>query len=540
MLDTPPTSLESTTRKIRELCFAELQITAVHGYMLPDSRLRAILILAAGLIRLDIQELEGINSMVKVAVARSNNNRLTLPLLSARVGTRKVLALRSDSATTYKTLIPSAAALARSAYLYHGSHRALLEDTTRWETCRESRMVPGDPFVYNPSLRSTPEQLWAMKYNTQFMKRVRAHEKNNTHAKNCMLALHVLQVPNTPEPEDVNRPEEPEVWVCCAVSRSQAMLLQCLPAENNGLRMAGSETSFMMSVAVIASKYQQVEAAAKKKNSHVRICTQALQIAGANDPNSSELILRAADEMSFLCRLRARYQRTTESSVAAVSKDAARPAADDPELSGDDADDAEEPEIGNIDNIDNDAMMRLLMGWDDVTDDDETACEPRDEQNECMEDDEADEDKDVISSLDKLNLKLAIAAAASDGQSADELQILNDKVVDRCASADASRVSMLSPVEETTEAYLQEILLSNRRMRAGEQSTGSVASMPADSASNKQAASDKRVQNASSKVKDKFCSAWKASAMQSCKALAYRRECSGKALGDNSHMLLPL
>ena len=78
--------------------------------------------MAAGLIRLDIQELEGLNSMVKLAVARSNNNRITLELLTARVCTRKVLALHTEGAIRYKSVVPCAASLARSAYLHYGSH----------------------------------------------------------------------------------------------------------------------------------------------------------------------------------------------------------------------------------------------------------------------------------------------------------------------------------------------------------------------------------------------------------------------------------
>ncbi|CAE7337676.1 FUM7, partial [Symbiodinium sp. KB8] len=128
---------------------------------------------------LDIQQLEGLNSMIKLAVARSKNNRLTLQLLTSRVCTSKIVSLYTAGAINYKAIIPAAATLAKSALSYHGAHRELLDDTERWQPCTEAKMLGGDPHVYDPALAHTPEQIWAAKYNKMFMRQVRAHEKNS-------------------------------------------------------------------------------------------------------------------------------------------------------------------------------------------------------------------------------------------------------------------------------------------------------------------------------------------------------------------------
>ena len=92
---------------------------------------RAALLLSGCLIRLDIQELEGPNSMVKVAVARAGNNQINLDLLSARVCTRKWLGVHSVGTIRYKDIVPVAASFARSAFLQYGAHKTLLDDETR-------------------------------------------------------------------------------------------------------------------------------------------------------------------------------------------------------------------------------------------------------------------------------------------------------------------------------------------------------------------------------------------------------------------------
>lgn len=125
-------SLELNARKIRALCMHELEVIAVTGMTEPAGRLRACLIQSALLIKLDTQELESFNSILKITIARGGNNRMSLELLCARACLRKIVAMGTGCATRVKELKPFAASLARSVYLYYNSRQEVLQDSERW------------------------------------------------------------------------------------------------------------------------------------------------------------------------------------------------------------------------------------------------------------------------------------------------------------------------------------------------------------------------------------------------------------------------
>lgn len=56
---------------------------AATGTMDAFGLLHASLVMIARLLKVDVQTLESINSMLKIAMLRSNNNRMTLELLSS-------------------------------------------------------------------------------------------------------------------------------------------------------------------------------------------------------------------------------------------------------------------------------------------------------------------------------------------------------------------------------------------------------------------------------------------------------------------------
>ena len=524
LLDADTDSLESTTRKFRDTCQVELQAIAVTGCVRSDGRVRGCLILAAGLIRLDIQELEGLNSMVKLAVARSNNNRITLELLTARVCTRKVLALHTEGAIRYKSVVPCAASLARSAYLHYGSHLDLLKDTTRWDTCCDGDLPAGDPAVYNPASRTSAELKWALKYNKQLMKRLRAHDKDKLRLKGSLLSL-LLPGPaalgNAGHGHGDN-PAADEVWICCAITRSQAMMLKGRRTEGGNISLDSSEHAFMLSAALIASMYKHVESVSSTRT-HLKLHTQVFT-AAACEPGR---LLAQQGEPSLLCELRGRYKR------ADASRDAAGILADgdreDEELSGEEEDEEEDQQVGDLQNISKDEQMKMIMGWDDeLSNDDE--CASGNDGGACSD---VGSDDEHMCELESLNVKMAISAA--DQQSEADFEGCTDRIAEDCDCFKGTTFSTLSPVEAETEAYLQEILLSRQHMHAEQGDTP----MPAASASSNTVAQGHDYDSfrpdfkpAASAVDD-FRSTWRKCFRDACTALEYMRDNSGRQLGDN-------
>ncbi|CAE7460196.1 unnamed protein product [Symbiodinium sp. CCMP2592] len=443
--------------------------------------------------------------MVKVAVARSNNNRITLELLTARVCTRKVLALHTDGAIRYKSVIPCAASLARSAYLHYGNHVDLLRDTSRWETCRDGNLHAGDPTIYNPALQTTAKHKWAMKYNSQLMKRLRAHDKDRLRLKDSVLSLVLPGPASQVDAEDGDNPAS-EVWICCGVTRSQTMMLNL------------DSGKFMLSVALIASLYNHVESAGK--NIKLKLHTQVLKPSGG--------MLRQRNEASLLCELRGRYKRE------AVSRDAAGVLADgdgeEEDMSGED--DEEVRQVGDLQNMSKDDEFKMLMGWEDELSNDD--CEPGNVDDTCL--DVCSEDEHM-SEVESLNVKMAISAANQQPEA--DFEACTDRIAEDCDCLKSTSFSTLSPVEAETEAYLQEILLSRHHMHAEQ---GDDAPVPTSSAPPKDAVSDRRHDSfrplfkpAASAVDD-FRAAWRQCFQDACKALQHMHENSKRQPGDNGSL----
>ena len=84
--------LDDTARKVALLCGNELHFVSTTGLLNTSGRLRAILLSAGLLLRTDIQELESLNSMLKIAMQRANTTTISLELLSSRVCIRKTIA----------------------------------------------------------------------------------------------------------------------------------------------------------------------------------------------------------------------------------------------------------------------------------------------------------------------------------------------------------------------------------------------------------------------------------------------------------------
>ncbi|CAE7832163.1 unnamed protein product [Symbiodinium sp. CCMP2592] len=498
LLDSSEQVLECTTRKIRTSCWAELEEVAVTGRLRMNGRLRASLLLSASMLRLDVQELESLNSMVKHQVARSGNNRITLELLSSRVLTRKLLALHAVG-WRYKDVVPVAAAFAKSAYLQHGPHKEYLADEARWHTCGESRLTPADPAVYNPAARPTPEHSWALKYNATFMKAVRAHNKDHSDTWIALLVPTSLCCDH--QPADEADEAEFERWICCGVTRSQAMLFRQEPG--------GATSSFMLSAQLIAKLHSRVA----EKRHHNILYIQEVSMPGAV----------AAGAVQELCRLRARYQRAERTDPlddqdSGGDGDDRDPDGidDDADMLGDDVDENMPGSQGQETNrLDNEQLMRLLLGLDDFGD------EGNDE-----------DDVDDMAELEGLNVKIAATAADM------KLPGMGTKVEgrhDELLAAEAS--SVLAPVDQETEAFLQELFvngLGQTSINEDEVHSSSlrpdVVTDQGDQASGA-ATQPRTVDDDDAKS---FWQKWQAAMRMTCEALQHRdRECT-RPLGDNS------
>ena len=96
--------LDDTARKVSVLCEDELQVMSSTGVLASSGRLRAILLTASLLVRIDTQELESLNSMIKIAMQRAGTTRISLELLSSRVCIRKTIAGMTNSSLKVKVV----------------------------------------------------------------------------------------------------------------------------------------------------------------------------------------------------------------------------------------------------------------------------------------------------------------------------------------------------------------------------------------------------------------------------------------------------
>ena len=496
LLDSDEQVLECTTRKIRTLCWSELEETAVTGRLRMGGRLRASLLLSGSMLRLDVQELESLNSMIKNQVARSGNNKITLELLSSRVLTRKLLALHAVG-WRYKDMVPVAAVFAKSAYLQHGPHREYLADDTRWDTCCEAPLKPADPAIYNPGMQPTPEHSWALKYNAAFMKMVRAHNKYQPDTWIALLVPRALGSDGdtvTPGPAAGHSgpvdEAEFETWLCCGITRSQAMLFR--------YQSGGNKPSFMLSAQLIASLHSRV---AEKRHRNF-LYTQEVSMPGA----------APAGSVQELCRLRARYERAERVDLLLEDHDSC-----DDDLN--DTDILEEVPLSQdqgTHRLDNEQLMRLLQGLDDFGDD------ANDE-----------DDVDDMAELEHLNVKIAATAADMN------IAGVENKVEgrhDELLTAEAS--SVLAPVDQETEAFLQELFVNGLGQDSAEKGEGEVHSLSSrpdvGNDQGDQASSGAAIQPHDADV-ETFWQKWLAAMQMTCEALQHRERESSRPLGDNSY-----
>lgn len=190
--------LDMTSKKITELCRDELHVLSVTGVLQREGRLRAILLTAALLLRIDIQELESLNSVLKVALQRAGTTRISLELLSSRVCIRKTIASQTGSSHKLSVVKPIAATMANNLYLVWPNVSGIVNDLCRWAPSSDERVPANDIQKWNPSVLPTRSQKWAQGFNKQFIKFLSEFQSENAPGA-CKLALVVPQILQTQE-----------------------------------------------------------------------------------------------------------------------------------------------------------------------------------------------------------------------------------------------------------------------------------------------------------------------------------------------------
>ena len=169
--------VDITSKKIAKLCEDELLTVAAAGTLQANGLLNGILVGAALALRLDTQELESLNSMIKIAVARAQNPNMKLDLLSSRVCFRKTVSMLTGGSSKFKVVEPIAASLCDSCFLHSHNYSEVVNDTDRWGISASVTLPAG---YLQPSLHSPQALFWARKANKELVTKIRAHRFDKT------------------------------------------------------------------------------------------------------------------------------------------------------------------------------------------------------------------------------------------------------------------------------------------------------------------------------------------------------------------------
>ena len=176
ILATAGRDLEVNARKLREACRPELVDAAVHGTL--AWKLQAILECAAANLSGDIQNLEGINNIIKCIGNRCNF--INLDLLSSRVQIKhQYLAQRRHDVRdkTHASLRPIAEDLHKKLSKSFGpATQCILSAPERWSTpqAADPSTLPSNDDLkrsrsyITPEAAITPDLVWASQYSAHF------------------------------------------------------------------------------------------------------------------------------------------------------------------------------------------------------------------------------------------------------------------------------------------------------------------------------------------------------------------------------------
>jgi len=166
VLDTPDDKLDDTTRKLKTWCLEDFQNAQRTG--LCGKKLWCILKIMSRILKCDVQENEGVNSLITFITGKARN--ITLPLLSARVVLKKALGLGTANANERWSKRRDRARTVLQRLVDHIKGTAqVLSEPDRWDIPKKSTDVPSTRgkamHSVDPRLRNTPDMLWAIPFN---------------------------------------------------------------------------------------------------------------------------------------------------------------------------------------------------------------------------------------------------------------------------------------------------------------------------------------------------------------------------------------
>lgn len=165
MLDTPLTELDVNTRKIRQMCYPDVVIAATQGTnsLMLDTILRTI----GQRLQPDVQDVEGINSLLKMMGKRSPN--MSAALLSSRVAIKKSIG-KTDRVSRWTQVKGTAGQVIQAATSAASLAQEMVKDSSheRFMAPPPLEDLPTDASTKKamarmfPWLRHSDAQVWAL------------------------------------------------------------------------------------------------------------------------------------------------------------------------------------------------------------------------------------------------------------------------------------------------------------------------------------------------------------------------------------------
>jgi len=225
ILHTEDDLLEANARKLKAHCLEDLWVASTSGTIRPKGLLRSVLIEAALMLRTDIQELEGLNSVIKAAMHRAQNTNISLELLCSRVCIRKTIAKMTGNATKFKEVIPWASGMARSCFLYWDSRAEILGDLNRWSVTADESVPSGSCKLWNPALLPPRSVRQTVSYNKQVITAIKNFKPTSLDGVPALVLRKPQPLPHLQGEELFTY----EVFVLGEKSRSIGMLVKLQP-----------------------------------------------------------------------------------------------------------------------------------------------------------------------------------------------------------------------------------------------------------------------------------------------------------------------
>ena len=173
-METDDLSLEVNTRKIKRIFANDLSLAAETGRAGPA--LYATIVVLRAQARCDVQENEGVNSLIKILAERSPN--ISIALLSARVLLKKQMRLGSrDAVSGWKHVRDSARPVLQESIMHHAGATAIMGEDSRWTSPCALPDLPSNERVrtkytllLEDARRPSEGCMWATAWNLEWHK----------------------------------------------------------------------------------------------------------------------------------------------------------------------------------------------------------------------------------------------------------------------------------------------------------------------------------------------------------------------------------